>query len=351
MIIRTPSSFIQQARRSLTHPITLFYGSVESHRMMMFVSRSDVVYGYAVAAFAGVMYDWALTLAQEIELVWRQRWSLMTFLYLSVRYLGILYAVQCSNNLGDRYSESSAPMPAIALQLTAALCRGRILYIAQDLTNVVVFPLLCVIMIARLHAMYQGSRKMLIFLIVIFLADNIFNGVVTAIGLKHTSMEALILSGTYQCMINYADGIPLLNSITWILAIVWEVLAMCLAVWIAVKHFRELRRHSAGGIIEDCFAVLMKFHVIYFASFVAVSCFQIGLLSPTLSTDQFSLGTEIYLGFLQIFTLVQIFVLGPRLILGIREFNARVMTDSDAASTMTSIAFQERVHMSTSSSV
>ncbi|KAG2341806.1 hypothetical protein BDR05DRAFT_428041 [Suillus weaverae] len=292
---------------------------------------------FMVAAFAGVMYDWALTLAQEIELVWRQRWSLMTFLYLSVRYLGIIYAV------------ISIPFSVPTIPVTDAV--SRILYIIQDLTNVVVFPILCVIMIARLHAMYQGSRKMLIFLIVIFLADNIFNGVVTAIGMKHTSMEALILSGTYQCMVNYADGIPLLNSITWILAIVWEVLAMCLAVWIAVKHFRELRRHSAGGIIEDCFAVLMKFHVVYFASFVAVSCFQIGLLSPTLSTDQFSLGTEIYLGFLQIFTLVQIFVLGPRLILGIREFNARVTTDSDAATTMTSIAFQERVHMSTSSSV
>jgi hypothetical protein len=99
-----------------------------------------------------------------------------------------------------------------------------------------------------------------------------------------------------------------------------------------------------------------------------VSCFQIGLLSPTLSAvcqfiadhcehsssfpqNQFSLETQIYIGLLQIFTVVQIFVLGPRLILGIREFNAKLVTDSDAATAMTSIAFQERVHVSTSSSV
>jgi hypothetical protein len=66
-------------------------------------------------------------------------------------------------------------------------------------------------------------------------------------------------------MISYADGTPLLDSITWMFAMVWEVLALCLTVWIAVKHFRELRRYSAGGIIEDCFTVLMKYHVIYFA--------------------------------------------------------------------------------------
>lgn len=82
--------------------------------------------------------------------------------------------------------------------------------------------------------------------------------------------EALILSGTYQCMISYADGIPVLDSITWIFAIVWEVLVLCLAVWIAVKHFCELRRHSAGGIIGDCFTALMRSHVIYFSSFIAV---------------------------------------------------------------------------------
>ncbi|KAG2341825.1 hypothetical protein BDR05DRAFT_429286 [Suillus weaverae] len=53
-----------------------------------------LIYSYfAVASSAGVIYDWALTFEQEVELVWRQRWSLMTVMYLSVRYLGILFAV------------------------------------------------------------------------------------------------------------------------------------------------------------------------------------------------------------------------------------------------------------------
>jgi hypothetical protein len=48
-------------------------------------------------------------------------------------------------------------------------------------------------MIARLHAMYQQSRKILVFLVVTFLAGNIFNGVVAVIIAMHTS------GGTLDC--------------------------------------------------------------------------------------------------------------------------------------------------------
>ncbi|KAG1779128.1 hypothetical protein EV702DRAFT_1090472 [Suillus placidus] len=48
---------------------------------------------FSVACFTVVVYDWALTFGQEFELIWRQRWSHTTILYLSVRYAGIPYAV------------------------------------------------------------------------------------------------------------------------------------------------------------------------------------------------------------------------------------------------------------------
>jgi hypothetical protein len=56
-----------------------------------------------------------------------------------------------------------------------------------------------------------------------------------------------------------------LNTMTWILDTVWEVLVLCLAVWIAVKHFHELRQHSTSSIMGDCFVVLIQSHVSYFA--------------------------------------------------------------------------------------
>jgi hypothetical protein len=78
--------------------------------------------------------------------------------------------------------------------------------------------------------------------------------------------EEHVLSGNYECAVAPgASHIQVLDYITWILLTAWEVLTLCLAVWIAVKHFRELRQQRSGGIIRNCFTVLMKTHVVYFA--------------------------------------------------------------------------------------
>lgn len=86
---------------------------------------------YTVAAYLVLMYDWTLTFGQEVELIWRQRWSPMTVLYLIVRYGGMFYAVQdqhivcCSNNFDNRCNEHFAPMPSIPGQITGLPCRGE----------------------------------------------------------------------------------------------------------------------------------------------------------------------------------------------------------------------------------
>ncbi|KAG2048194.1 hypothetical protein BDR06DRAFT_976166 [Suillus hirtellus] len=153
--------------------------------------------------------------------------------------------------------------------------------------------------------------------------------------------------------INYTGDTLVPDSATWILYIVWEVLTLCLTVWIVVKHFHELRLHPAKGIIRDCFMILIKTLVLYFVrvghdSFVAVSCFQLFMdFSSTSSNSQFLLGP--LSGLFQILEVVQMFVLGPWLILGIQEYNAKLVADSNAATSMTSITFQEHVHISTSS--
>ncbi|KAG1844799.1 hypothetical protein DFJ58DRAFT_747559 [Suillus subalutaceus] len=261
------------------------------------VINANVIFGYfVVAASVGVMYDWALTFGQEVELMWRQRWSLMTFLYLSVRYVGIGYAV---------YVWKFKPLMLLSSSIS--------------------------------HNQDEHFE--------------IANVVMLAITMMQSSAEEYVLSGTYQCIFDSGGDSVFLASMTWILDTVWEVLALCLAVWIAVKHFRELRQHSTRGIIGDCFTVLMKTHVSYFASFLAISCFEIGFFSPTLIADLYSLDTRIYQGFAEISGFVGFFVLGPRLILGVREYHAELVANSDTATAMTSIAFQERIHVSTSSSV
>jgi preprotein translocase subunit SecG len=128
--------------------------------------------------------------------------------------------------------------------------------------------------------MYQRSRRIGIFLVLIFLVLTIACGVIAAIKshglyggklqLLRTYMhqaygqipDELALSGTYQCV--DTGNVQLLTAETWILGTVWEVLALCLALWIAIKHFRELQRSSSWAL-GDCFTILIKTHVFYFA--------------------------------------------------------------------------------------
>ncbi|KIK45337.1 hypothetical protein CY34DRAFT_801690 [Suillus luteus UH-Slu-Lm8-n1] len=171
--------------------------------------------------------------------------------------------------------------------------------------------------------------------------------------LRHTTVEEVILSGTYSCAIEFGgDGVFLGAMYSYsMLFTMWEILALCLAGWITIKHFRELRRYPAGGMIWDCFTVLINSHLVYFASFLAVSCFSLSYLFPMLQTVSYSMGAQIYLGVLQIFVLGQFFVLGPHLILSVREYHAKLVANCDSVTDMTSIVFQERVHVTTSSTV
>ncbi|KAG2368376.1 hypothetical protein BDR07DRAFT_1478147 [Suillus spraguei] len=117
----------------------------------------------------------------------------------------------------------------------------------------------------------------------------------------------------------------LLIATTWILGFVWELLALFLAIWITVKRPGELRRWK----IEDRFLALMKTQVLYFAVFVATTCLNLGsMFSPMISTSD-SVGVEVYSGTLVILQFVQMFMLGPRLILDVREYNANLVANSD----------------------
>jgi hypothetical protein len=60
----------------------------------------------------------------------------------------------------------------------------------------------------------------------------------------------------------------------------------------------------------------------------------------------------ILVGILNVLLVVQMFVLGPRLILNVREYHAELVAGTvDADTSMNSIVFQEQVHISTSGTV
>ncbi|KAG2348013.1 hypothetical protein BDR05DRAFT_600889 [Suillus weaverae] len=314
--------------------------------------NSNRVYSYFIAASSVVVaYDWVLTFGHEVELVWRQRWSFTTALFLSVRYIGVLYAAYVCLSSWCCATDGSLTISVFVFSIlpsaSVANTVSEIINSALWCIGFVVNGMLGVIMITRLFAMYHQSRKVLILLVVIFIAISIACGVIAAIQTRQISGEDLILPGTRQCLIG--GNVPL-TAETWILNTAWEVLTLCLALWSAVKHFRELQQPWTRWTMGDCFTVLIKTHVLYFVSFIAVSCFQLGYLSPTILNST-TVGTQIYGGVLQIFSLVQMFILGPRLILDIRKYHAKLVANSDAGTVVTTIVFHENAQVSTSSDV
>jgi len=279
-----------------------------------------------------VIYNWVLTLAQEFELIWRQRCSLMSVLYVCVRYIGILFSIVYI-------------LFYFQISITDAGC--NILWFMLAWTSLIINTMLGVIMATRIHAMYQGSKRILIFLIVVLLACTIASVVMTVIGNIGVSGVEKILSGNRQCFENMSAEDTRLNAETTVPTTVWEILALCLAVWIVIKHFCELKKSQTGTNIRECLMVLMRGHMLYFVVFVVVSCFNLGTLSPNLSS--FSVGVSFYYGIGQVAQVMQMFVLGPRLILSIREYHAQLVANSDEGVYVTTMHFNSHKHTSTTS--
>ncbi|OAX32961.1 hypothetical protein K503DRAFT_869856 [Rhizopogon vinicolor AM-OR11-026] len=308
-----------------------------------------------VASIALVVYDWgepeggtlrkellmityspALTFSQEFELVWMQKWSLMTVLYLGVRYTGIPYSVVIV-----MYGLPSVSMTD-AVRTAVAFARLWMPYSVNAILNI--------IMITRLYAIYQRSRRMLIFLVIMLMANTVAGVVDIAVATRNMSMKEFVLAGTYMCIYTPEGNPQPAMDEAWVFGIAWEAFVLCLALWAAVQHIRELRRSSTGWTTGDYFKVLMKAHVLYFIAFAVVSCFNVGLLSPN-TTDSSSVGVQIYDSIPEIASVVQMFMLGPRLILSIRQYHAKLVADSHSRIGITAIASQELTHVTTSSSV
>ncbi|KAG2050426.1 hypothetical protein BDR06DRAFT_645461 [Suillus hirtellus] len=277
-------------------------------------------YNYFLAVCSTVVvYDWALTFGQEFELILRQHWSFMTVLYICVRYIGILYSIV-----------------NILLMLSMTDVVRTMLWYIQAWNPVIVNAMLGVIMIARINAMYHGSKHLLIFLVVALLASTIASGVMMVIANMGVSSQEAVLSGFHTCITKIDVDMVYLTYESVISTAVWEILVLFLAVWIVIKHFRELRQLPTGSTVGDCLTILIESHTFYFLAFVTMTCFTLGSLSPNITNTT---ERSIYFGTWAIAQMLQMFVLGPRLILSVRKYHAKLVARADGGTGMTSIDF------------
>ncbi|KAG1793606.1 uncharacterized protein HD556DRAFT_1476870 [Suillus plorans] len=293
---------------------------------------------FIIASLTIVIYDWVLTFAQEAS--WYHHWcSHLTKIEQQLEL--ILWNARFNMQwvfFADVYFPIQLLITLLGLFLQVDNFNScNILWFMLAWTPPIINAMLGVIMATRIHAMYQGSKRILTFLIVVLLACTIASVVMTVIGNIGVSGVENIRSGNRQCSENMNTEDAHLNVETLIPTTVWEILALCLAVWIVVKKFCELKKSQAGANIRECFMVLMRGHMLYFVAFAAVSCFNLSILSPNLSS--FSVGVDFYYGISEVAQAMQMFVLGPRLILSIREYHAQLAESSDEATCFTTIDY------------
>ncbi|KAG2357143.1 hypothetical protein BDR07DRAFT_1421208 [Suillus spraguei] len=247
----------------------------------------------------------------------------MTVLYICVRCIGILFSAYLCVHLKH----------LLYHQLTGF--SGRIIWYVGTWVPVIINAMLGVAMIARLNAMYQGSKRLLIILVITLLACTIISGVTVVIENSRISTQEAVLSGFYTCITYSETNLNLIYE-SLIPTSVWEILALFLTIWIVVKHFCELRQSPTGSSIGNCLKMLIESHTFYFLAFAIVASLRLGSLSNFTNTT--SIGSAVYSGIWSIAEVLQMFVLGPRLILSIREYHAKLVARSDGGTWTMSIS-------------
>ncbi|KAJ8582963.1 hypothetical protein M405DRAFT_535957 [Rhizopogon salebrosus TDB-379] len=178
-----------------------------------------------------ISYDYLLLFEKEVKFLWKRQWSLMSCLYVIVRYLGLFLAMVCGTFGGLLY------MPeAVSYALAVLMEWGFSVY----------FWFAEVILIWRLCALYNQSKRLLYVLL--------------ATLLPIVALE--IGTDIYlYCKASFKLG-PMTAIYTSIPIICYDIFLVVLAVVILVKHLKE--RRSIRVRPNTYVIMIVRYHIIYF---------------------------------------------------------------------------------------
>ncbi|KAI0705480.1 hypothetical protein C8Q76DRAFT_801233 [Earliella scabrosa] len=124
----------------------------------------------AVAASTWIAYDICLTFADEVELVWKAKWSLPKVLYFGVRYYGLVASLLYATVNSSR---------TVPYSMYVVLCHGWTWYEALGAATAVTVIFGEGMFVLRLWASYRGQKKVLALIAFCWLAEFTSSVVVT----------------------------------------------------------------------------------------------------------------------------------------------------------------------------
>lgn len=252
----------------------------------------------SVAAIALISYEYLLLLDKEVEYVWKRPWSLMSCLYLVVRYLGLFLAMVCACWGGLLYMPESP-------------CYDLIVLIEWGFS--VYFCFAEIILIWRLYALCNQSKLVLHVLVGLFVpivALSIGTDIYLYSRRNVFSVKEVMTPTTKYCTLSFNIG-PMVAVYTSIPIMCYDIFLVILAAATLVRHLREQKRIKMRP--NTYVVMIVRYHIMYFAlnltNQILLVVLWAGLPTPAMSLSELFNGTAP-------------FILAPRLIISIWDTHA-----------------------------
>ncbi|KAG1747981.1 uncharacterized protein EDB91DRAFT_52656 [Suillus paluster] len=251
------------------------------------------------AAITLISYEYLLLLDKEVKYVWQRPWSLMSGLYLAVRYFGLFLALLCACWGGLVYIPESVSY-------------GLIVFIEWGFS--VFFCFAEVILIWRLYAITNQSKLLLHVLVGLFLPIiALFIGTDIYLYSRSTvfSVKEIVTPNAKYCTLSFHIG-PMPAIYTSIPIVCYDILLVVLAAATLVRHLKEQREIKMRP--NTYMVMIVRYHIMYFVLNLTNQVLLV-ILWANIPTPAMSLA--------ELFNGTAPFILAPRLIISVWDTHAR----------------------------
>ncbi|KAG1889629.1 uncharacterized protein F5891DRAFT_139270 [Suillus fuscotomentosus] len=252
-----------------------------------------------VAIITLISYDYMLQFEKEVTFVWQRQWSVMIYLYLVVRYFGIVLAMICAIWGGLFYIPE-----AVSYNMFVFMQWGFSVY----------FCLAEVILIWRLYALHNQSKLILYVLlglllpiVALYIAVDVF---LWSRSSAVSVQEIIITPNIKYCTTFFHIG-PMHVIYASIPVICYDIFLVVLAIAILRKHLKERKGFEMKP--NTYVVMIVRHHVIYFVLNLATQIFMATLWAHP---------STVVLYLILLFKLTAPFIIVPRLIISIWDTHA-----------------------------
>ncbi|EGO27180.1 hypothetical protein SERLADRAFT_460120, partial [Serpula lacrymans var. lacrymans S7.9] len=172
-----------------------------------------------LSAAVVALYDHALLMQREMDLIWRRQWSLITFLYVVIRYAGDVVLV--------------AGAVSLRCQMHGIFCIFTPMGIQLQIWGSLVFLLaMQATFILRVYAMYRQSKKIIFFLSFLLLVEGIIGSIIIGTGSHYHGPVKIVsepIPGVHMCSLKGIESTETVGPYTTIIG--FECIIFALTAW------------------------------------------------------------------------------------------------------------------------